>query len=304
LVGDGNKIPFYYQVVDEVGNYPDERSPWSATTYLTVDLKQQRLKAPIVIEADPVSDVIDLEDLGENDVTVLVNTGDFNANDIIALTWTGTPAEGPQVIHGPIELPVVRVGIAITFDIPNAKVKAIAKGRALVSYVLNPATDKKQSLNASVKVEGDISRLLPPNILEAAGGHLPVDSKPATVSVPYYVGRNTGDLISVHCEGKRAEGGSTYYPIRIIVSDEPEGVAIERSVPASEISPLDGGTLKVYYTVANDDVVLNSVRESLPSARLRPTCPSPTSPRPTTTMCCCRKTRRPAPTSSRRLPKP
>lgn len=266
-VGDCARISVYYQVVDEVGNYPDERSPWSATTYLLVDLKQNRLDAPIVLDADPVTDVIDLVKLGENDVTVRVNTtgGAFKANDKIALTWIGTPAEGSQVIHGPIELPVVRVGIHVTFSVPNAKVKAIAKGRASVAYVLkSTGSADRPSKNASVSVEGDISRLQAPRVLEAPGGQLPANSPRATVSVPYYAGRRRGDLITVHWKGTRPGSGETYYPIRIIVAGEPEGTPIERSVPASEISPLDGGSVKVHYTVANDDVMLSSVRNSLP----------------------------------------
>lgn len=90
-VGDGTRISVHYQVVDEVGNYPDERSPWSATTYLLVDLKQNRLGAPIVLEADPVTGEIKLETLGEKDVTVLVNTSEdhFRTGDIVVMTWTG-----------------------------------------------------------------------------------------------------------------------------------------------------------------------------------------------------------------------
>lgn len=266
-VGDGTRIPVSYQVVDEVGNYPDERSPWSATTHLSVDLKQNRLKAPIVTDAAVGTGVIDLDTLGEKDVKVLVNTPEesFKVNDIIALTWIGTPAEGSQVIHGPIELPVEQVEIALEFYIPNAKVKAIAKGTASVSYVRKrPDSVDRPSKNASVRVEGDINRLLAPTVLEAPGGQLPADAPRATVSVPYYPGRRAGDLITVHWEGTRPGGGETYYPIRIIVASEPEGTPIERSVPASEILPLDGGSVKVHYTVANDDVMLSSVRNSLP----------------------------------------
>lgn len=266
-VGDGTRISVHYQVVDEVGNYPDERSPWSATTYLLVDLKQNRLGAPIVLEADPVTGEIKLETLGEKDVTVLVNTSEdhFRTGDIVVMTWTGTPSEGSQVVHGPIELPVVRVGLQVVFLIPNAKVKAIAMGSALVAYTLKrDGVPDRPSKNASASVKGEISSLQAPQVVEASGGHLPADAPRASVSVPYYQARRPGDLITVHWEGKRLGGGDTYYPIRIIVADEPEGTAIVREVPAKEILLLDGGTVKVRYTVANDDVMLNSVRNSLP----------------------------------------
>jgi hypothetical protein len=262
LVGDGEKIGVSFQVIDEVGNYPDERSPWSAITNLVVDLKQNRAPAPIVIEADPDTDVIDLVELGENDVTILVNTAEFKVDDIIRMTWIGTPATGSQVIHGPIDLPVTRVGIPVTFSVPNAKVKAIAKGRATVAYVLkSEGVADRPSKNASVSVEGDISRLQAPSVLQAVGGQLPADSALATVSVPYYEGRHSGDSITIHWQGTRP--GAPYYPIRVIVSNEPEYEPIERSVPASEIAPLDGSSVKIYYTVANDDVKLSSMRDSL-----------------------------------------
>ncbi|WLG84989.1 hypothetical protein PSH97_00180 [Pseudomonas cucumis] len=264
LVGDGGKIGVSFQAIDEVGNYPDPRSPWSAITNLIVDLKQNRLPEPIVIEADPDTDVIDLVELGEKDVTILVNTVGFKEGNIIRMTWIGTPAAGSQVIHGPIDLPVIRAGIAVTFSVPNTKVKAIAKGRATVAYVLkSEGVADRPSKNASVSVEGDISRLQAPSVLQAPGGVLPADSPLATVSVPYYEGRRSGDLITIHWQGTRP-GGETYYSTRAIVSDEPEYEPIERSVPASEIAPLDGGSVKIHYTVANDDVMLSSVRDSLP----------------------------------------
>lgn len=266
-VGDGARIPVSYQVVDEVGNYPDERSPWSATTHLLVDLKQNRLDAPIVIEADEETDVIDLEILGDKNVNVVVNTtgGAFKRCDTLSLIWIGTPAEGSQVVHGPVESPVERVGIPVSFAIPNSKIKAIAKGRASVAYTLksDESTDRPSKI-ANVSVAGQINHLLAPEVREATSGQLPADAPQATVSVPYYTGRRLGDLITVHWEGERPGGGDTYFPIRIIVANEPEGKPIERSVPAIEISPLDGGSVKVHYSVANEDVMLNSVRNSLP----------------------------------------
>jgi len=189
FAGDSAGVAVAYQVVDEVGNYPDERSPWSAITYLLVDLGGNRLDAPLVLEADPVTNVIDLETLGDADVTVLVNTtgGQFKVNDKIVMTWVGTPAEGSPVIEGPIERPVVRVGVAVMFSIPNAKVKAIAKGRASVSYVLkSEGVADRPSKNTSVSVEGEISQLRPPSVDEAPGGILNPDEPWATVNIPWY----------------------------------------------------------------------------------------------------------------------
>ncbi|RON42452.1 hypothetical protein [Pseudomonas brassicacearum] len=265
FAGDSAGVAVAYQVVDEVGNYPDERSPWSAITYLLVDLKQNRLEAPLVLEADPVTNVIDLKELGDADVTVLVNTtgGQFKVNDTIVMTWVGTPAEGSPVIEGPIERPVVRVGVAVEFSIPNAKVRAIAKGRASVSYVLkSPGMADRPSKNTSVSVEGEISQLLPPSVDEAPGGILDPDEPWATVNIPYYPGRQGSDLVTLIWEAPRPGGGTVYYEDPRPAGNLPEDQPILRSVSNAEIQRFNGLKVDVYYKVANDDVAVRSVRES------------------------------------------
>lgn len=181
FAGDSAGVAVSYQVVDEVGNYPDERSPWSAITYILVDQGGNRLDAPLVLEADPATHVIDLETLGDTDVTVLVNTsgGQFKVNDKIVMTWVGTPAEGSPVVEGPIELPVVRVGIAVLFSIPNAKVRAIAKGQASVSYVLKSAgVADRPSKSASVSVAGETFVEVEPTLTSVKGD-------PSGVEIPH-----------------------------------------------------------------------------------------------------------------------
>ena len=267
FAGDSAGVAVAYQVVDEVGNYPDERSPWSAITYLLVDLGGNRLDAPLVLEADPVTNVIDLETLGDADVTVLVNTtgGQFKVNDKIVMTWVGTPAEGSPVIEGPIELPVVRVGVAVMFSIPNAKVKAIAKGRASVSYVLkSEGVADRPSKNTSVSVEGEISQLRPPSVDEAPGGILNPDEPWATVNIPWYPGRQGSDLVTLIWEASHPGGGTVYYEDARPAGNLPENQPILRSVSNTEIQRFNGLKVKVYYKVANDDVAVRSVRESLP----------------------------------------
>ncbi|WP_146604228.1 hypothetical protein [Pseudomonas sp. 478] len=265
LAGDSAGVAVTYQVVDEVGNHPDERSPWSAISYILVDLGGNRLDAPLVLEADPVTHVIDLETLGDADVTVLVNTtgGHFKVNDTIVMTWIGTPAEGSPVIEGPIERPVSRVGVAVTFSIPNAKVRAIAKGRASVSYVLkSQGVTDRPSKNTSVSVEGKISPLRPPSVDEAPGAILNPDEPWATVNIPYYPGRQNSDLVTLIWEAPRPGGRPPYHEDARPAGNLPENQPIQRSVSNSVIREFNGLKVDVYYKVANDDVALRSVRES------------------------------------------
>ncbi|MGF6128016.1 hypothetical protein QF019_003227 [Pseudomonas frederiksbergensis] len=265
--GDGSRVVVTYQVIDCVGNYPDERDPWAPFRYVLVDLGGNRLDAPLVLVNNRPTNSIDLDQLGDDDVEVRVytTTADFAVGDSVRLTWTGTPAQGSPIIVGPLQEFVDFVPFQLDFTIPNAAVKAIAQGFATVSYVrVRSGETDRPSKTASVSVQGDISRLPAPSVAQAPGGTLPPDSPYATISVPYFEGRKTGDLITVHCQGRRPGGGETYYPITIIVADSDGKAAIARDLPGSQIAPLEGGTLKIYYVVANDDLAVRSERESLP----------------------------------------
>ncbi|RON51397.1 hypothetical protein BK666_03910 [Pseudomonas frederiksbergensis] len=265
--GDGSRVVVTYQVIDCVGNYPDERDPWAPFRYVLVDLGGNRLDAPLVLINNRPTNSIDLDQLGDDDVEVRVytTTADFAVGDSVRLTWTGTPAQGSPIIVGPLQELVDFVPFQLDFTIPNAAVRAIAQGFATVSYVrVRSGEADRPSKTASVNVQGDISRLPAPSVAQAPGGTLPPDSPYATISVPYFEGRKTGDLITVHCQGRRPGGGETYYPITIIVADSDGKAAITRDLPGSQIAPLQGGTLKIYYVVANDDLAVRSERDSLP----------------------------------------
>ncbi|MFJ2683695.1 hypothetical protein ACIOYV_08125 [Pseudomonas sp. NPDC087342] len=265
--GDGPRVVVTFQVIDCVDNRPDERAPWAKLSYVLVDLGGNRLDAPLVLVAGRPTNSIDLDQLGDDDVNVRVYTpvADFAVGDTVRLTWTGTPAQGSPIIVGPLVKLVDFVPFQLDFTIPNAAVKAIAQGYATASYVrIRSGEADRPSKNASVSVRGAIDRLAAPSVAQAPGGTLPADAPYATISVPYFEGRKTGDLITIHCQGRRPGGSETYYPIPIIVADSDGRSAITRDLPGSEIAPLGGGTLKLYYVVANDDLTVRSERESLP----------------------------------------
>jgi len=265
--GDGLRVVVTYQVIDCVGNYPDERDSWAPFSYVLVDLGGNRLDAPQVLMGDRPTNNIDLDQLGNDDVEVRVYTytADFKVGDNLRLTWTGTPAQGSPIVVGPLVELVDAVPFHYDFIIPNAAVKAIAQGWATVSYVrVRDGEPDRPSKNTSVNVKGDISRLPAPSVAQAPGGTLPSNSPYATITVPYFAGRRTGDLITIHCQGRRPGGDETYYSIPIIVSESDATNPISRDLPGSQIAPLDGGTLKLYYIVANDNLAARSERESLP----------------------------------------
>ena len=128
-------------MIDRVGNYPDERAPWAKITRVLVDLKGNRLNAALVlVDGKPVS-TIDLAKLGDINVIVWIYTpeNDFAVGDKVVMTWTGTAPNGQPIIVGPLEQTVEYVPFHCDFVIPNASVKAIAKGWASVGYILQRA---------------------------------------------------------------------------------------------------------------------------------------------------------------------
>jgi hypothetical protein len=265
--GDGSAVAVAFQVVDRCGNYPDERAPWSALQSVLVDMNGDRLDSPLVLVKGQPTDRVDLETLGDDDVIVRVYTTakDFAVNDEVVLTWTGTPAQGPQIIVGPLSKTVEFVPFQLDFIIPNEAVRAIAKGSASVGFVRRRenASDRP-SKNASVSIVGDISQLPAPSVVEAPGGTLPVDTPWATVSAPWYVGRNGSDLLNVIWDARAPNGDPVYYEDPRPVGNIADGEPVLRAVAQSDIQRFDGLSVKVYYVVTNRDNLLLSVRESLP----------------------------------------
>jgi hypothetical protein len=263
--GDGPRVAVTYQVIDRCNNYPDERAPWAAYTYVLVDLGGNRLNAPLVLVEGRPTNTVDLDVLGEADVVVRVYTPetDFAIEDRIAMTWSGTPAEGGPIVVGPLEQTVEFVPFQCDFLIPNASVKAIAKGWATVSYMrLRDGVANRPSKDLSVDVVGDISHLLPPSVDEAPNGTLPPETLWATVKLPWYPGRKSSDQVTLIWEASRPGSGTVYYEDARPVGDVPEHEPILRSVSNAEILRFDGLNVKVYYRVANDDALIRSVRES------------------------------------------
>lgn len=265
--GDGDRIAVAYQPFDRCGNYPDERAPWSATHHVLVDLGGNRLDAPQVLVNGQPTDRVDLDTLGDDDVIVRVYTPtkDFAVYDEVLLTRTGTPAQGSQIIVGPLSKRVEFVPFHLDFTIPNAAVKAIAKGAASVGYVRRRSGESdRPSKNASVTVIGDISRLVAPTVDEAPGGTLPPETKWATVNIPWYPGRKSSDLINLIWWAQKPGNDTVYYedprPVGSVADYQP----VLRSVSNAEIQRFNALEVKVYYVVTNSETALLSVRESLP----------------------------------------
>jgi len=266
--GDGPDVAVTFQVIDRVGNYPDERAPWAKITRVLVDAKGTRLPQPrILVNNRPVTTVIDLEQLGDKDVIVSVYAREehFDVDDRIKVTWTGMPAQGKPIIVIPAEQFVDFTEFAYEFVIPNASVRALAKGSASVRYVrTRTGEDEASSMVASVNVQGEISQLAAPTVIEAPGGFLDPEAPWATNEIPWYAGRKSGDQIDLIWEAALPGGGVEYYSDPRPVGNVPENTPILRTVSHAVIRRFNGLRVRVHYTVANDDLLLQNVRDSLP----------------------------------------
>ncbi|WP_177434742.1 MULTISPECIES: hypothetical protein [unclassified Pseudomonas] len=265
--GDGDRVAVAYQVIDRCGNFPDERAPWSATHHMLVDLGGNRLDEPQALVNGIPTNSIDLDQLGDDDVNarVYITKDNFAVGDKVLLTWFGTPAQGSQIIVGPLEKEVLYVPFQLDFPIPNAAVKAIAKGAASVGYVRRRSGESdRPSKNASVTVNGDISQLVAPTVDEAPGGTLPPETRWASVQIPWYFGRNSSDLINLIWQAQTPGGGTVYYEDPRPVGNVADNQPVLRSVSNAEIQRFNGLRVKVYYVVTNSETGLLSVRESLP----------------------------------------
>ncbi|UVJ45909.1 hypothetical protein NVV94_10380 [Pseudomonas sp. LS1212] len=277
--GDSDALVVVYRVIDEVQNVS---SDWSLRAFVYVEASGSRLMAPIVADADE-NDVIDLDLLGQNDVTVQViaSRPDFAVADTVTLTWTGTTAQGQPVEHVE-QKAVVIVGRILEFLIPNSKVREIVRSRAVVSYVLTKAAGGAPlpSKRASVSVVGAAVRLPAPTVLEAVGGTLEPTLAQARVQVPAYAGMLAGDVVKISWLGLRANGTPYLFETQRTVSNSQVGRPLTFTVAGTHIAILDGGSLEVYYRVSSDTspAPLESDRLALQVGEAQAELPAPTVP--------------------------
>lgn len=245
--GDGDALVVRYQVFDVVNN----RSGWSLITEVMVNAQEGALFLPEVTNADD-NGVIDLALLGGDDVRVLVTAfaPDFEVGDQVTLHWIGHTAEAlpvpyeetQEVTRGPVQ--------TLEFFVPNANVVALAQGDAVVAYSLQNGRSSKQ---VRVTIVGGAAVLPAPSVDEANAGELDASVPRATVRIPPYPTMDVGDVVSLIWAGRRADGGAHLYHAERQISGSAKGKEVVLVVPTSEIAPLAGGTVQVWYEVTAGD---------------------------------------------------
>lgn len=259
--GDSNALPVRYEVFDEVFNFCEK---WSAITTVNVDAGAWRLQAPLIVEA--LNGVIDLDQLNRAPVTLQIDITpeDFETGDTLEVSWVGTRPSSSEPVNHKKSVTIVKGPDPVQVKVPYELVKAIAMGSADASYVLIKANGAPplSSKRAFATVRGKISNLPAPTISEVIGETLEPSVSRATVHIRY-LEMTDGDLISLVWSGTQTNGNPYLHEVPYTVTAGDARLKhITLLVENVHITPLDGGTLDVFYRVANDLAQTRKIDES------------------------------------------
>ena len=268
---DVSGLAVTFQVRDKVDNYSED---WCKETRIEVSTGTSLLPAPIVKET--VNNVLDLDALGDKDITVQVRATQpqFKLGDIIILKMRGITQDGETVeVTAPEEL-VDDLPHTYELTLLNADVRKLAKTQVIFSYELkrNGSNDPLRSKGQFVQFVGEATRLAAPIAEDERQGAIDPDLPGTRIRIPFDLLIEVGMAIELKWFGTRPNG-STYdpeldwfFPNNDEVED-PAGFFI--TVEGQHLKTLEGGTLDLSYNLLsegeNEEIVS---RGSRPAAAL------------------------------------
>lgn len=254
-----NPLLLTYRLKDVVDNHSAAAAP---PIFFKFDPSLDMLETPIVDESD-MDGQIDLDLLKGEDVHVLISTKKvrFNKGENVDLKWRGVSAGGRQV---PVDVnwKPDRASASHTFDILYYWVHLIARGFAKVDYEYTPTTgERRNSRSAYVTMIGMPLKLLAPEVSEAKGSSLPIDTDPAHVIVPGQPGAIIlGDIIFIHWRVTIANPDNPdedilvhLYETSRQVSKDLEDKDVGFTVAKEHFNNLLGAKVQVSYTARRAD---------------------------------------------------
>ena len=235
-----------YQVRDAGGNLPDERSRWSAVSWIDVHMKEVRPDAPWL--AFPDTDTkIDLAELGSWDaeIEIWVTSAQVAAYSHVTLIWAGTDSDGNSVPHTVTQ--VLSATGVYSFNIDNALVVAIAKGEAYVHALFQKGSVEQPSEKLLLKIIGEVIRWPAPTIDENLGGHIEPD-KDATVRFPLQGSWPANGYLEVIFRVSSPDNTIEHRVGREVddIPPTPEGDMLFTVYP-NELARFDGHLVEVFY---------------------------------------------------------
>ena len=241
-----------YEVRDVVNNW----SLWSPSRVIDADVGTGLLWAPDACDA--VDDKIELDALGDRDTRVQVRAYPEKVeDDRITLTWLGNPPIGGPVKHELTHTVAAgEQGMPVDFNIPNAIAMASAGGVAAISYTVTSDRGTQRSRRTSVEIIGQVQRLAPPTLQEAAEGSVDLDRIPetgATVVVAPYPGMASGQRLELFAIGTAEDGAPSSFVEESDITESMVDNPVPFTVRKAFFRPLVNGSLCAYYRVQGEE---------------------------------------------------
>jgi hypothetical protein len=261
---DGLAVTF--EVYDLVLNRSED---WSAEIRIVVDTGSSRADAPIIKEA--INSVLDLDALGDSPVTaqVIAMGTNFAKDDQLVVNLKGTAADGTAVDITLAPTSVTSVPSVVEIQVSNAGVRSLAQTQAVFSYRIIKANGSADILSKGsfISIIGEIEHLKAPSAREALQGALDPTLTTVSIEIPWDDSMEDGQTIDLKWLGTRPDL-SIYLPDLpahpITHNETANKLPIVMRVPGLHLTPIDGGTLELYYLILSD----SAPRESVHANRL------------------------------------
>ncbi len=248
-IGSGSHV-CEYEIVDEVGNYS---LGWSPAVLIEVELDDGA--EPLLPECyiyEALDDILDADELNGEDATIEVSVHrfDYVVGDLIRVRARGRTQEGVTVIKF-YEHPVTVTGRNARIPYPFEDFLLLVGGSVQLSYErIRTGVPNRRSRSIIVQVIGTPVGigLSPPRVVEAPDGVLPPESPFVTVIINEYTGQDFFDRVILVLDGTYANGNGYYREVEDIAGNGDITFPLMNGANG-DIAKLEGGTLRLYYTV-------------------------------------------------------
>jgi hypothetical protein len=249
--GSGDAVRINYYVYDRAHNW----SLWSLVKQVEV-VDPKAPQAPWVEgTVDDAGEILDVDTLGTDPATVLVEGSGALKGDSVIVHWGGATAAGlPVTTYDTDPQAPSRPGQTLSFSIPNLYVKPLAQGTVRAWYTIDPVDGSKQRISArrNLAVNGSANAPIPPRVSEAKGELLDPADVTGDVAhgiVPAWDGMQPGDDVTLVGEGKKANGDPTRWDKTQHISGNMQDKDVPIGIPREVIDILLDGSLRLYYVI-------------------------------------------------------
>lgn len=254
-IGTGSHV-CEYEVVNEAGNHSDGWSPAQVLDVMLEDGAEPLLPVAFVQEAP--ENILDHDTLvGDAHIFIFISGNGYAMDDIIRVTINGRTAGGEPLITNYDSPPLTSTtAFYLTLPLPNEDVKALVGGRFQLRYkrIRSDVPDRLSRSNVVGVIGTELPvGLAPPYFIEAQHGDiLEPQELFFTAVIPEYVGQKYYDLVTLILIGTYVNGNPYYDEYEDIAGDG-DGLRLIPNGPNGDIAKLEGGTLRIYYLVENEN---------------------------------------------------